>query len=114
MAQAKSKTSVDTFFTGELPAKGLTKEKLLGGMEQLASGDADFKQGKLWSLVYHKDEEHYDTIKQAHNMYFSTNYLNPMAFKSLKRYETDVVRMTANMMRGDENVVGTMTSGGTE
>tara|TARA_B110000977_G_C11038635_1_gene478033 strand:- start:224 stop:1699 length:1476 start_codon:yes stop_codon:yes gene_type:complete len=114
MAQAKSKTSVDNFFTGELPTKGLTKEKLLGGMEQLANGDADFKQGKLWSLVYHKDEEHYDTIKQAHNMYFSTNYLNPMAFKSLKRYETDVVRMTANMMRGDENVVGTMTSGGTE
>ena len=98
MAQAKSKSSAGNLFTGELPAKGLAKAKLLAGMAQLANGDADFKQGKMWSLVYHKDDEHYDTIKQAHNMYFSTNYLNPMVFKSLKQYETDVVRMTANMM----------------
>ena len=37
-----------------------------------------------------------------------------MAFKSLKRFETEIVRMTANMLHGDQNVVGTITSGGTE
>ncbi|GMG86498.1 pyridoxal phosphate-dependent decarboxylase family protein [Biformimicrobium ophioploci] len=101
-------------FTGNLPEQGIAKTPLLDAMQAAAAEDTDFKAGKVWSLVYHKDDEHYGTIKEAHNMFFSTNYLNPMAFKSLKQFETDVVRMSANMLHGDENVVGTMTSGGTE
>ncbi|MCP4722166.1 MAG: aspartate aminotransferase family protein, partial [Desulfobacteraceae bacterium] len=44
----------------------------------------------------------------------SSNGLNPMAFQSLKRFETEVVRMTADLLNGDDEVVGIMTSGGTE
>ena len=42
------------------------------------------------------------------------NALNPMAFKSLKTIEAEVVRMTAEMLHGGDDAVGTMTSGGTE
>ena len=64
--------------------------------------------------VYYAGEEHYDFLKKAHNLFFSENALNPMAFKSLKQFESEVVQMTCSMLNGPENAVGTMTSGGTE
>ncbi|MBA2664331.1 MAG: aspartate aminotransferase family protein [Bradymonadaceae bacterium] len=83
-------------------------------MGQMASNDADWRNGRTWSMVYFAGDEHYDFMKKAHNTFFSENGLNPMAFGSLKRMESEVVRMSANMLNGDANVVGTMTSGGTE
>ncbi|HPA73918.1 MAG TPA: aspartate aminotransferase family protein, partial [Spirochaetota bacterium] len=46
--------------------------------------------------------------------YLSANGLNPMAFKSLKQLESEVVRMTANLLHGGRDTAGVMTSGGTE
>lgn len=45
-------------------------------------------------------------------MFFSENGLNPMVFPSLKRFEAKVVAMTADLLGGDEETVGNMTSGG--
>jgi glutamate/tyrosine decarboxylase-like PLP-dependent enzyme len=39
--------------------------------------------------------------------------LNPAAFPSLRKFETEIVAMAASLL-GDENAVGTVTSGGTE
>jgi sphinganine-1-phosphate aldolase len=50
----------------------------------------------------------------AHERFFMENALNPMAFKSLKRMEAEVVQMTASMLHAPPDAVGTMTSGGTE
>lgn len=113
-AKQPRKLSPVKLFTGQLPETGIAEKTLLQSMQDAASEDVDYQHGKVWSLVYQKDQQHYNTIVQAHNMFFSSNYLNPMVFKSLKQFETDVVRMTANMLNGDEEVVGTMTSGGTE
>jgi glutamate/tyrosine decarboxylase-like PLP-dependent enzyme len=65
-------------------------------------------------MIYHPGEEHHEFLKRAHNLFFSENALNPMAFKSLKRMETEVIDMTASLLHGDEHTAGTMTSGGTE
>ena len=77
-------------------------------------GDVDWKGGRVFSLVYHGGDAHSAFLKEAHAQFFSENGLNPLAFQSLKRMEKDVSRMTATMLRGDSNAVGTMTSGGTE
>ena len=42
------------------------------------------------------------------------NALNPMVFPSLRRFETEIVSMVANMLHGNSAVVGNVTSGGTE
>ncbi len=97
-----------------IPKSGIDREELLETMRSFRDGDADWRGGRTWSLVYYAGEEHYDFLKEAYTLFFSENALNPMAFKSLKRMEMEVVRMTANMLHGDEQVVGTMTSGGTE
>ena len=97
-----------------IPEDGRNKGDVLKEMISFRKEDADFRNGKTWSLVYYLNDEHTEFLKQAYGTYFSENGLNPMAFKSLKRFESEVVRMTADLFHGDENVVGTMTSGGTE
>lgn len=101
-------------FTGNIPEKGIDNQELLAFMDAQKEGDADWKAGKMWSLVYHKDEKHAQLVKDANSMFLSENYLNPMAFKSLKQMEEEVISMTSHMLHGDEETVGCMTSGGTE
>jgi glutamate/tyrosine decarboxylase-like PLP-dependent enzyme len=46
--------------------------------------------------------------------YMTENGLDPTAFPSLLKLETDVTRAVIDLLRGDENVVGNVTTGGTE
>ncbi len=83
-------------------------------MRSYGMADPDYASGRMWSLVYYLGEEYTRFLKEAHGLYFSANGLNPMAFKSLQRFETEVIRMTAVLLNGDEHVCGVMTAGGTE
>ncbi len=97
-----------------LPETPKPYAEILEELESFRQGDADWRGGKVWSLVYHAGDEFSAFLKKAHNLYFSENALNPMAFKSLRRMEAEVVRMTASMLHGGPEAVGTMTTGGTE
>lgn len=97
-----------------IPAVGRTRDDILASMDQFAAGDARWQEGRCFSLVYWAGEEHERTLMAAHQRFFMENALNPMAFKSLKQMESEVVQMTASMLHGPPTAVGTMTSGGTE
>lgn len=97
-----------------IPEKGLAKDEVLEMLRQYKKGDANYKDSKVWSLVYYLGEEHTRFLADAFEIFFSENALNPMAFKSLKRFEHEVVRMSAALLNGNRDVVGVMTSGGTE
>ena len=97
-----------------IPHSGRDQDELLGEMQDLRTEDARYREGRTWSLVYYVDPDHHSFLERAHNSFFSENGLNPMAFKSLKRMESEVVQMTASMLHGPDSAVGTMTSGGTE
>lgn len=98
----------------EMPERGVAPDELLATMDAMREGDAKWEEGRTWSLVYHASDAHKDLLARAHRLFMSTNGLNPMAFRSLKRMEAEVVAMSASMLHGDDAVVGTMTSGGTE
>jgi len=83
-------------------------------MRQAREHDAKWHEGRVWSLVYHADDQVTDLLKEAYSLFFSENGLNPMAFPSLRRFETEVVAMTAGLLGGDEETAGSMTAGGTE
>ncbi len=100
--------------TTRIPAQGVDRDELLAELDELKQGDADWRSGHTWSLVYHASEEHTAFLKRVYTTFFSENGLNPIAFQSLRRFEAEVVRMTATMLGGDDDVVGTMTSGGSE
>ena len=98
----------------QLPKSGRRKFDVLSQMEQARDQDVKWKEGRVFSLVFYPGEEVLDLLKQAYTMFFSENGLNPSAFPSLRRFETDVVSMTASLLGGDAQTAGTMTSGGTE
>lgn len=97
-----------------IPARAEEQEQILSRMQQMRSNDADWRHGRTWSLVYYAGEGHHELLEKAHMMFLAENALNPMAFKSLKRMEAEVVQMTASMLHGPDDAVGTMTTGGTE
>lgn len=97
-----------------LPQKGADFEALLEQMHGLRHEDAHWREGRCFALVYSAGEDHHTFLAQAHNVFFSENGLNPMAFKSLKRMEAEVVRMTHGLQHAPSEAVGVMTSGGTE
>lgn len=97
-----------------LPESPPSFDEILAELATYKEHDADWRGGKVWSLVYHPGDAFSDFLKKAHQLYFSENALNPMAFKSLRRMEAEVVRMTATMLNGGPEATGTMTTGGTE
>ncbi|MBN1148580.1 MAG: aspartate aminotransferase family protein [Anaerolineales bacterium] len=96
------------------PTQGKPKQDILAAMEAARQHDVNWRQGKVFSLVYSADQEVSDLLKEAYLMFFSENGLNPTAFPSLRKFETEVVAMAAALLGGDSQVVGNMTSGGTE
>jgi len=97
-----------------IPATGRAHDELLSHMEELRKDDADYQGGRTWSMVYYAGKSHHEFLERAHNLYIAENGINPIAFKSLKRMETEVVQMTASMLNAPADAVGTMSSGGTE
>lgn len=97
-----------------LPSKRTPAESVLATMRQLRAQDARWCEGRTWSLVFYAGDDVTALLQEAYTMFFSENGLNPMAFPSLKKFEAEVVAMTAALLGGDNETVGNMTSGGTE
>jgi glutamate/tyrosine decarboxylase-like PLP-dependent enzyme len=97
-----------------IPVQGRAKDSILQELSELHLKDIPWKKGRAWSMVYYVDEEHQALLEQAYASFFSENYLNPFAFQSLKKMELEVIQMSIDLLNGDENTTGTMTSGGTE
>ena len=97
-----------------LPEKGIPKDQVLAAMRALRDKDVKWQDGRLFSLVYYAGEEITDVLKEAALLFFSENGLNPSVFPSLRQMEAEVVAMSADLLGGDEQTAGNMTSGGTE
>jgi sphinganine-1-phosphate aldolase len=97
-----------------LPQQGRSSEQVLDEMRRAAAGDADWRKGKTWSLVYNAGEDVLEVSQRAYQAFFSANALNPMAFPSLRRFETEVLAMTAGLLHGGPEAAGNMTTGGSE
>ncbi|MEJ7596903.1 MAG: glycosyltransferase [Kofleriaceae bacterium] len=97
--------------------RGRAASEVLDELANRGHGDADWRDGRVFSLVYKVPgklgEAHDDLLQRAHALYASTNLLNPIAFKSLKQMERDLIEMTGRLFHC-AGAVGTVTSGGTE
>ncbi len=100
-----------------IPRTGRSADDILGELEQRKAADARWREGRVFSLVYHvpgtAGEQHEKLMQRAHALYASTNLLNPMAFGSLKQMESDIIGMTGALFHCS-GAVGAVTSGGTE
>lgn len=97
-----------------IPEYGLPYDEILSELETYGKDDPDYKNAKTWSLVYYKDEEYTRFLANAYEKYMSANGLNPTAFKSLKRFENDIIAFTAELLHAGDDACGCVTSCGTE
>ena len=97
----------------EFPEKGTSRENLTSRLNDAVSRDADWRGGKIFSLVYFAGDDVADVLKEAYTTAFYSNGLGPGAFKSLKKFESEVISMTADLLN-HQDAAGNMTSGGTE
>ena len=83
-------------------------------MQAARDHDVQWRNGQVFSLVFSAGDEVNDIAKTAYTTFFSENGLNPTAFPSLRKFETEVVAMVAGLVGGDGATAGNMTTGGTE
>ena len=56
---------------------------ILDELKSFGGRDPDYRNGRVWSLVYYLDEELERFLADAYQTYASANGLNPLAFQSL-------------------------------
>ncbi|MGH0038330.1 MAG: pyridoxal phosphate-dependent decarboxylase family protein [Myxococcota bacterium] len=98
----------------EIPRHGRTREDVLSDLEGYKSDDMPWRDGRTWAYVYDPGEEAEKVIKDAFGLFLTENGLDPTVFPSTLRLENELISMAAKHLKGDENVVGSFTSGGTE
>jgi len=98
----------------KLPAEGWSREKILSELEKYKCGDVSLEGGRVFAYGFHADAETEATTRDVYMSMVSRNAIDPTSFPSLLRIENDVVRILADLLQGDDEVVGNVTSGGTE
>jgi len=97
-----------------LRKEGQESHQVLEELGQMAGGDADWRTGRILTGLYDPGEEAYRLTAEAYSRFLTQNALYINMYPSASRMEQEVVRSVADLLQGDEGVVGSMTSGGTE
>lgn len=119
-----------------IPDKGLTGDEMRTVMTNLKKRSADpDRDGNIFAYTYTLKDDHFklqqeafdmfcektghsvehdELVKEFFHAFMNENALNPMIYPALRLMETEVVSMTAAMLNGNSEVVGFLTSGGTE
>jgi len=97
-----------------LAREGRSAAEVLVELDELAKTDVDWRTGRILSGLYHPGHEAYQLTTEAYSRFLTQNALYINMYPSASRMEQEVVRSMADLLRGDDQVVGNMTSGGTE
>lgn len=97
-----------------IPPTGLSREEVRAALAAYRQHDVPWRDGRLFAGVYDPGAEVAAVITEAYTDFLTENALYPNYFPSVLQLENDVVRAVADLLRGDADVVGNCTSGGTE
>lgn len=97
-----------------LPDSGSSLEAVMEQLRALQVHDADYHNARTWGLIYNAGPEVDAVLQAAGGHVLLENALNPFVFPSLKEMQRDVVSIVIDLLHGDEECGGAMTSGGTE
>ena len=123
----------------EIPEKSVSAEMIMSKLKYMYSTEKSRESGKGFAITYTSTSTmnelseslgvayelfsestgsgnvaHEKLVADAWKIFMHTNAINPTAYHSLRRFETEVLSMCAWMLNGDAQVAGTLTSGGTE
>ncbi|MDD2923043.1 MAG: aminotransferase class V-fold PLP-dependent enzyme, partial [Anaerolineales bacterium] len=99
----------------EIPASGRDYADILADMESMrAEEESHWRDGFVSGAVYHGDQKHIDFLNQVYAINSQSNPLHADVWHSATKFEAEIIAMTANMLGGDGDVCGAVSSGGTE
>lgn len=96
------------------PLEGTVAGDLLREICQNRKMDPAWKDGKMFGFVYYPGDNAAEFLERVCQIYRHDNALNPTLFNSLRKMENELVAMVGNLLHGNRNTVGSVTSGGTE
>ena len=99
---------------GSLGQQGRPVDEVIADLTEKRAGDVRWADGRTFGMVYDGGPSVHDVAEQAARLYLHENALNTQAFPSLRMIQSEVVGWTADLLHGDENTAGFLTSGGTE
>ncbi|MFN2376154.1 MAG: aspartate aminotransferase family protein [Candidatus Binatia bacterium] len=99
---------------GALMPKGQPREDILAELSRHAEKDADWRTGKILTGLFDAGEGVHGVAVEAYTGFLTQNALYINMYPSLGRLEREVVSSVIELLRGDGDVVGNITSGGTE
>ncbi len=97
-----------------LPLQGTPWPELQDQLREAGKDDVDWRNGRVPMFIHYAGDDVLEVAKQAYLMYFSENGLGLRAFRSLARFESEVVDMGLGLLHGGPLARGAMTTGGTE
>lgn len=98
----------------KIPEKGLKEEDLFQIMDESIKSDIDWKSGKAFGAVYYPGENYSKVISKAFNKFVHENAFDPKLFNSILSMENELVAQTSSLFSKNDNLIGNLTSGGTE
>ncbi len=99
---------------GAMQQKGFSREEVVKELKSFTEKDVDWRTGKVMTGLYDPGKDAHDLAVEAYTSFLPQNALYVNMYPSIGRLEKDVVASVAELLRGDAEVVGNMTSGGTE
>jgi len=97
-----------------IPPHGLTQDEVLSRLAAYRTDDVRWREGRVFSLVYHGGDDVLAVAEQAHRLLACENGLNTGAFPSLRRIQQEILAVVADWTEGGDDAAGFLTSGGTE
>ena len=70
----------------KFPKQGKPRSEIQAAMREMRAKDANWREGRTFSLVYHAGDELTQVLQDAYLMFFAENGLSPIAFPSLRRF----------------------------
>ncbi len=107
----------------QIPPEGRDKTEIIGELTEMAQEEnAHWQNGRVSGTFYHAGEAHRAFLNQVFSLFSHENTIQFDLCPSMFKMESEIISMTAKMLNGDavtmndaeEQVCGTMTSGGTE
>jgi glutamate/tyrosine decarboxylase-like PLP-dependent enzyme len=96
------------------PTHGVAADRVLAELESVRARDVDWRGGRAFTLAYSAGPEVLTLAREAYARLSAENALNTDAFPSLRRLQTEVIGMVADLLHGGPEAAGFMTTGGTE
>jgi len=99
---------------GALLPEGVVKEKVLEELSEFTKKDINWQTGKVLTGLYDPGKNAHELAVEAYTRFLPQNALYVNMYPSIGKLEKEVVSSIAELLRADDEVVGNMTSGGTE